>query len=286
MQFLCKKVIWRKYLSLFTYTTVYPFFELFPGFFIYTFGITLSLCFFAFLWNLRRLAKRFGYSFSFFSQNILWFFLSTFIFSRIFYVIGRWQDMKFIKDPLHFFLMNEYSFSLFGAIFWFLIVLKILTYLESSTLRRYIDGVVLSFLFILVIGFVWALLGGQVYGKPTDFGIEISYINSFTQVEYQVPVFPLPIVYTLCSVLIFSWLYILSLFTQHIKGFIGYLGLIIFGVMILVFDSFSGKQDILSVVSMFNLPQVYACILIGWSAVHLHTIFKMEAQQTPLSDIE
>lgn len=266
---------------------MYPFFEIFPGFFVYTFGLTLSLCFFAFLWHLRKLAKRFGYSFSFFTQNILWFFLSTFIFSRIFYVIGRWQDMKFIKDPLNFFLMNEYSFSIFGALFWFLLVLKILTHLERSTIRRYIDGVVLSFLFILVIGFIGALLWGQVYGKPTDFGIEISYINSFTQVEYQVPVFPLPIVYAFFSLLIFSGMYILSLFMQHIKGFTWYLGLILFGAMILIFDSFSGKQDILSVVSVFNLPQVYALILIFWSSYNLYSIFKTDMQsQTNVADIE
>lgn len=258
---------------------MFPFFEIFPGFFVYTFWLTLTLCFFAFLWNLQRLAKRFSYSFSFFTQNILWFFLSVFFFSRVFYIIGRWQDMKFINEPMSFFLMNEYSFSIFWAIFWFLWVMWILVRLERSSMARYIDGVVLSFLFILVIGYIGALFWGQVYGKPTDFGLEISYMNAYTQVEYQVPIFPLPIVYALCSFIIFSGLYILSLFL-HVKWFIGYMWLILFSVMILIFDSFSGKQDILSVSTVFNLPQVFALILAVWSGYMLMKLFKNEQRNS------
>jgi len=252
---------------------LFPFFEIFPGVFVYSFGITLTICFFAFVWNLQRLAKRFWYSFSFFTQNILWFFLSVFFFSRAFYIAWRWQDMKFIQDPIQFFLMNEYSFSIFGAIFWFLVVLGILTRLERSSISRYIDWIVLSFLFVLVLGYIWSLFWGQVYGKPTDLGIEISYTNSYTQVEYQVPIFPLPIVYAFVSFLIFSGLYILSLFL-HIKGFIGYMWLILFSIMILIFDSFSGKQDIISVSSVFNLPQIFSFILLVWSSFKLYSIFK------------
>jgi len=47
--------------------------------------------------------------------------------------------------------MNEYSFSLFGAIFGFWLVMMILARLERSSVNRYIDGVVLSFLFIMII---------------------------------------------------------------------------------------------------------------------------------------
>jgi len=96
---------------------LYPFIEIFSGTFLYAFGVALSICFFAFLWLLKKLSKRFAYSFTFFSHNILWFFVSVFIFSRLLYVIGRWNDMKFIKDPFQFFIMSEFNFSLFGAIF-------------------------------------------------------------------------------------------------------------------------------------------------------------------------
>jgi len=242
---------------------------------VYTFGLTLTLCFFLFLWNLKRLAKRFGYSFSFFTQNILWFFLSTFLFSRIFYVLGKWNDMKFIKDPFQFFIMNEFNFSLFWAIFGFSLVLYILTRLEKSSVIRYIDGVVLSFLFVLVLGYIWAFFGGQVYGRETTLWIELTYTNAYSPVPFQVPVFPLPLIYMFMSFLIFCGMYMLSLFI-HIKGYIWYIWLMLFGAMILIFESFSGKQDILSVISVFNLPQVFALITIIGSWYQFSKIFSSD----------
>jgi len=250
---------------------LYPYIEIF-WVFIYTFGLTLCVCFFFFLWNLRRLAKRFGYSFSFFSQNILWYFLSVFVFSRLFYVLSRWNDMKFIKSPFEFFIMSEFNFSLFGAIFGFLLVTGILLRLEKSSLKRYIDGIVLSFLFIITIGYFGSLLWGQVYGKETSYGIEMIYSHPFTPVPFQVPIFPLPIVYMLASFLLFSAMYILSLFI-HIRGFVGYLGIIIFCTLVLIFESFSGKQDVLSVTSIFNLPQVFALVLASWAWYKFYGIF-------------
>lgn len=255
---------------------MYPFFEITSGTFLYTFGVALTLCFFLFLWNLQRLEKRFAYSFSFFSHNIIWFFISIFVFSRLFYVIGRWSDMKFIKNPFEFFIMSEYNFSLFGAIFGFSVVLFILTRLERSSITRYIDGIVLSFLGVLIVWYIWALFWGQVYGRETNFGIEMVYNNAFTPVPYQVPIFPLPIVYAIVSFCIFSAMYILSLFV-HIRGYIGYIGLLLFSSMVLILESFSGKHDILSVNSIFNFPQVFALILAIWSGYQFFHIFKNEA---------
>jgi len=254
---------------------VFPFFEIFPEVFLYTFWLTLTVCFFLFLWNLKRLSKRFGYSFSFFTQNIIWIFISTFLFSRALYVLGKWNDMKFIKDPGQFFIMSEFNFSLFWAMFGFWLALYILTRLEKSSLLRYIDGVVLSFLFVMVVGYIGSIFWGQVYGRETMIGIELLYSHPHSLVASQVPVFPLPIVYTLISFIIFSAMYILSLFI-HIRGYIGYLGLVLFGAMILIFESFSGKQDILSVSSVFNLPQVFALMLIVWSWYNFSQIFKNE----------
>lgn len=261
---------------------MFPFIEIFPGVIIYTFGLALTICFFLFLWNLNRLAKRFWYSFSFFTQNVIWFFLSTLFFSRLFYIIGKWNDMKFIKDPFQFFIMNDFNFSLFGAIFGFLLVLKILTRLEKSTITRYIDGVVLSFLFISVIWFIGAFFGWQVYGRETMMSIDILYTNAYTPVPYQVPIFPLPLVYTLTSFIIFSSMYILSLF-MHIRWYIWYIWLMLFWASILIFESFSWKQDILSVISIFNLPQVYALILIIWSWYNFSQIFIWKDSQWNIS---
>lgn len=263
---------------------MYPFFDLFWAR-IYTFGIALTLCFFAFLWNLRRLEKRFWYSFTFFSHNILWYFTSVFFFSRVFYVIGRWNDMKFIKDPFQFFMMSDYNFSLFWAIFWFLVVLLILSRIERTPISRYIDWVVLAFIWALCVGYIGSFFGGQVYGRETMFGIEITYQNvAFASVPYKVPVFPLPIVYTLLSFFLFSGLYILSLFI-HIRGFIWYLGLIIFSSMILIFEFFSGKPDILSVSTAFNLPQFFALFLSIGSWYQLYKIFKNESNVSENNNI-
>lgn len=262
---------------------MFPYFNI-SGALIYTFWIALTLSFFIFLWNLQRLEKRFSYNFNFFSHNILWFFLSVFFFSRVFYVIARWNDMKFIKEPFQFFVMSEYNFSLFGAIFGFLLVLYILCRIEKTSINRYIDGLVLSFLFMMIVWYIWAFFGGQVYGRETMFGIEYTYTNSATPVPYQVPVFPLPIVYAIFSFLIFSGLYILSLFV-HIRWYIGYLGIILFSSMILVFEFFSGKPDSLSVNTAFNFPQVFALILISWSAYQLYKVFKDAKTSTTDSHI-
>ncbi len=171
--------------------------------------------------------------------------------------------------------MSEYNFSLFWAIFGFWLVFFILTRLERSSITRYIDGVVLSFLGVLIVWYIGAFFGWQVYGRETTLGIEIMYTNAFTPVPYQVPIFPLPIVYAILSFLIFSAMYILSLFI-HVRGYIGYVGLLLFSAMILVFEFFSGKQDILSVYSVFNLPQVFALFLAIWSGYQLLNLFKKD----------
>lgn len=257
---------------------MYPYFILFSDIFIYIFGISLFICFFVFLWSIRRLGKRFWYSFSFFSQNILWFILSIFVFSRLFYVVSRWQDMKFIKNPFEFFVMNDFNFSLFWAIFGFLLVARILLRLEKNSLNKYIDGIVLSFLAVMVVGYIWALFWGQVFWRETTFGIELSYQHHRANVPFQVPIFPLPIVYALGSFLIFCAMYILSLFI-HIRGYIGYMGIMLFCTMILIFESFSGKQDIISVSSAVNMPQIFAGILWVWAAFRFYSIFS-EPQKT------
>ncbi len=171
--------------------------------------------------------------------------------------------------------MNEFNFSLFGAMFGFGLVLYMLSRLEKSSILRYIDGVVLSFLFILVIGYIGAFFGWQVYGRETALGIELTYTNAYSPVPFQVPVFPLPLVYMFMSFVIFCAMYMLSLFI-HIKGYIGYIGLMLFSSMIIIFESFSGKQDILSVVSIFNLPQVFALILLIWSWYQFAQIFSSD----------
>lgn len=255
---------------------MYPFFEPFPGVFIYTFWLTLSICFFVFLFLLYRNAKKFSYDFTFFTHNIIWFFLSTFFFSRLFYVIANWYDQRFIwEKPLQFFIMSDFNFSLFGAIFGFLFVYYMLTRLEKRNFERYIDGSVIAFFGVLVIGFIWAFFGGQVYGRETTLWIEILYnMHTFSPIPFQVPIFPLPLIYALFSLFIGIWVYTLSLFV-HIRGFIWYVGLLIFSAMVLILEFFSGKQDILSIHSFINFPQLCALILALWAGYKFFSITKI-----------
>ena len=245
---------------------MYPFFEPFSWIFIYTFWLSLTICFFVFLFLLHRNSKKFWYDFNFFTHNIIWFFLSIFFFSRLFYVIANWYDQRFIwENPIQFFIMSDFNFSLFWGIVWFLIVYYILSRVEKRDFERYIDGIVMAFFWVLVIWFIGSFFGWQVYGRETSFWIEILYNrHSFSPIPFQVPIFPLPIVYALFSLFIAIWLYILSLFVR-IKAFIWYVWLLLFSAMILVFEFFSWKPDILSSHSFINFPQLCALIFAFWA---------------------
>ena len=232
---------------------------------IYSFWLTLTVCFFLFLWMLKKISKKEGTDFSFFTKNILWYFLSVFIFSRLFYVISNWNDLKYIRNPFDFFIMSDYNFSLAGAIFWFLFIFYL--HLRSNRLRLkdYIDPVVLSFLFIVFIAYIWALFGWQVYWRDTSFWIEILYTNSFSPVPYQVPIFPLPIVYSILNFILFSVLYILSMFIK-IRWFVWYIWILVFSSFILIFEFFSWKYD-------DTLKNIFGINIIQFLSIFLIIIF-------------
>jgi len=191
---------------------MFPLFEPINWIIIYSFWLSLTICFFMFIWMLRKLSVRLWFDYIIFKKNILWYFLSVFIFSRLFYIIWKWHDLKYIKDPLEFFIMDEYSFSLAWAIIWFFIILFITIRLRRERLNNFIDWLIISLFFILFIGFIWAFLGWQVYGRETLFWIEIAYTHPFSPVPYQIPVFPLPIVYSVLFFMLFSISYISSMY--------------------------------------------------------------------------
>ena len=161
-----------------------------------------------------------------------------------------------------------------GALVWFLIVLIINTRLEKTSLNKYIDGLTISLLFVFILWYIGAFLWGQVYGRETTFGIEMLYTHAFTPVPYEVPVFPLAIIYSILSFILFSGLYILSMFT-HIKGFIWYLGIIMFSCILLIFEFFSGKFDIFKLAIGINMTQLCALVFIVISAIELYKILKV-----------
>jgi prolipoprotein diacylglyceryltransferase len=240
---------------------MYPFFEVFPWFYIYTFWLSLTICFFVFLWMLKKLCHRFWINDTFFFNRILWYFLSVFIFSRLFYVISRWNDFKFIKAPLEFFLMSDYNFSLIWAFFWYFLVMFISIVLHSLRSWKYMDVSVLSFLFASVIWYIWAFFGWQVYWKETNFWIEILYTNPFSPVPYEVPVFPLPIVYSIVFFILFCILYMLAMFI-NVRWVVWYIWLVLIWAVLLVLDNFSWKYDFFKVEFWISFTQIWAIALI------------------------
>ena len=257
---------------------MFPFFELFSGIRIYTFWLTITLCFLLFIWMLKKLSIRFGNDFNIFSKNILWYFLSVFIFSRLFFVIWKWNELKYIKDPFDFFIMNDYNFSLVWAFIWFFLILFMNLRIRKEKIDKYIDTISISIIFILFIGFSWALFWWQVYGTDTHFGIEILYTHSFSPIPYQVAIFPLPIIYSILFFLLFSTLYILSMYI-HIKSLLWYLWMMSMASFLLIFDFFSWKTDILKELIWINITQLFSLFLLIYCAHRLYIIFK-DATQT------
>lgn len=252
---------------------MFPLFEPISWFIIYTFWLTIAICFFLFLWMLKKLSTRFWYNYMFFKKYTLWYFLTVFFFSRLFFVIWKRNDLKYIKNPFEFFIMSDYNFSLTWALVWFFAVLTTTIIIKKERLNNYIDWLTISLLFVLFIGFIWAFLWWQVYGRETLFGIEILYTHPFTPVPFQVPVFPLPIVYSILIFILFSLSYIASMYI-HIKWFIWYVWLIIFWSIILIFDFFSWKYDIFKDYIWINISQTFSVLLIIFCAYRLFLIFK------------
>lgn len=261
---------------------MFPYFEVFGWFNIYTFGLTLTLCFFIFMWMLKRLCHRFWINNSFFFNRILWYFLSIFLFSRIFYVIWNWDNFKFIQDPLEFFLMSDYNFSLMWAIFGYLLVLFVTIVMHWLRSWKYMDVSVLSFLFSSIFWYFWAFMWGQVYWKETNFWIEVLYNSTISTVPYEVPVFPLAIIYSILFFILFSALYMLAMFVT-VRWIIWYFGLIIFSTILLILENFSWKYDFFKQEIWINLTQIWAIFLIWFCAFWLYRIYKTPVSSDILS---
>lgn len=263
---------------------MYPFIEPFTWILIYTFWLTITICFFMFIWMLRKLSIRFSFDFLIFKKNLVWFFLSIFFFSRLFYVISRWNDLKHIENPIEFFIMNDYNFSLMWALFWFFLVFFILIKLRKEKLDNFINWIVLSFLFVLPIWFLWSLLWWQVYGKETFYWIEIMYNHPFTPVPFKVPVFPLPIIYSILFFVLFSSLYILSMYVKF-KNILWYLGLMIFSCIIFIFEFFSWKYWIFKDFIYLNLSQLCAIAIFIFCFINLKKIYKEDSKDKTLINL-
>lgn len=258
---------------------MYPFLDVF-WYRIYIFWIVLLLSVVIFFFMLRRLRGRYVFDMNIFSNNTLWYFLSIFFFSRLFYVISKWHDLKFIENSAQFFITTDYDFSLFWAIFWFVIVFFINIRLRREKLIKYIDSIVLSFLLALSVWFIWAFFWGQVYWQATNIWIEITYNNPFSPIS-STPVFPLPLIYFILFFIEFAVLYILSMYIK-VKWFIGHIWLIVFSLIILIFENFSWKQDIFDSLIFLNMNQILAIMLMIFSFYRLYIISQISWKDTSI----
>lgn len=253
---------------------MYPQIEIL-GVTIYTFGLALSISFILFFFMLYRLSEKFGINANFFLGNVLWFFLSMFVFSRFFYIITEWRDFQFLWNQgiLKFLLMSDYNFSLMGGVLGFMIVLLFQLKRFKISARKYIDAIVLSFLFAAIIGFIGAFFGGQIYGRPTDSFMGIAATSDVSNTPYTSPMFPLALLYSFVSFILFFCLYLVRKFTK-IEWLVGYVGILLFSVMLFSAEFYSGGTDIFKAYVFFNLNQIGSVLLFFIWFQGLYRIYK------------
>lgn len=230
---------------------------------IFTFWITLIITTFLFGWMLRKLSKKSGVNFRFFSRNFLLFIVSILIFGRLFYFlehIDQWNySIKYGVQTILF--STNYNLSLIGSIFGFLAVL--LGKVESFWLNRdkYLDISVLSFLFASWVWWIGWFISEVIYGQNTLLPIWISYNNPDTTVPLWWDLFPLGILYSIITFFLFFFIYTMNQ-TAKIHGLSSALGLIGFSLMLFVWEFFDGARENNPLLFWyFSLTQI-CCILI------------------------
>lgn len=253
---------------------MFPYLINFWSFKIMSFWLAITICFFMFVWMLNKMSKKHNFDFNIFKRdmNLLWFFISTLFFSRLFFIIWKWNDYKWISSPTHFFVANDYNFSLMGWIFWFLFVFFILLKIRKEKLEQYIYWLVTAFLFVLPLWYLWAFLGWQVYWLDTNFWIEISYNTKNPNIPFVAPVFPLPIFYWVIFFIVFCGIYISDLYFKE-KEILWYGWIMIFSLIIFIMDFFNWKTDIFKDFININLSQISAIILFIFWAYKIYLLY-------------
>ncbi|MFO0763550.1 MAG: prolipoprotein diacylglyceryl transferase family protein [Candidatus Gracilibacteria bacterium] len=240
---------------------------------IFTFGITLIISTFLFGWMLRKLSKKGGVNFRFFSRNFLLFIVSIFVFGRLFYFlehIDQWSySMRYGLQTLLF--STNYNLSLVGSIFGFLVVLW--SKVESFGLNRdkYLDISVLSFLFASWVGWIGGFISEVIYGQNTSLLIGVSYNNPDTTVPIGGDLFPLGITYAIVTFFLFFVIYTMNQ-TSKIHGLSAALGFIGFSIMLFVGEFFDGARENNNLLfGYFSITQV-CCVLLF--LLGSHELFK------------
>jgi len=213
--------------------------------------------------------------------------ISIFIGSRLLYIISEWRDEKFIflnliewKGFWNFihklFVAWEYNLSLAGGIIGFIIIFFIKNRKTSNhDIHQYIDILMYAFLIAGMIGYIWALFGGQIYGIPADSWISLVYNDKNSIVPFRNPVLPLPILYWIWCGAIFLFLYRFGTTKNVPNGWVGYMGIWLYAIMVFLGEFINGSSDMLSSSSLhININQLLSLFLIGYSLTWLSKLMK------------
>ncbi len=252
---------------------MYPQFQ-FLGVTVHAFGLALAGALFAFYAVVRRASARSSAVQGFALGEMWWFLLAGAAASRLAFFVQEWRDYKFVLADGKWFdsiFMSDYNLSLAGALTGF----GALAWWRSLRLRRkerrsVLDAYVLGFLAAAPVGYLGALLGGQIYGisLPAESAWGVYYTHAAAAVPGELPRFPLALAYAGAAVLIFCACRFAAPL-RKIPGASGALGMVLFGAVVLAGEFFSGSQDIVGSYLRLNLGQfgALAAIFLGFKTL-------------------
>lgn len=263
---------------------MYPVITLWNWISIYTFWLCMIIAwalFFVFLhyFSLRKWSTKHIF------DSIIDFTLSIFFFGRIFYIISDWRSEKFLFIDLfetgdifaflkQFFITDNYSLSFAGGVIGFLIVFVWKTWNRAKDRPKYWDIIIPAFLIAGSVWYLGTLLGGQLYWVVFDSFFSIHYTSLDSIVPFQNPTFPLPVLYIFSTLLIAFFLYRIDSKIRLPEGFIGYMGMGLFSLVLFLGEFLNGASDFFSSRVYLNITQLIALILISYSLIWILRLIK------------
>ncbi|MBC7498266.1 prolipoprotein diacylglyceryl transferase [Candidatus Gracilibacteria bacterium] len=263
---------------------MYPIISLGNWITIYTFGLLMIIAWAVFFMLLHYFSLRRGLPKHIF-DSIIDFTLAIFFFGRIFYIFSAWRTEKFLFVDLfstgdiftflkQFFITDNYSLSFAGGVVGFLTIFLYKTWNKERERPKYWDSIIPAFLIAASIGYIGALLGGQIYGIVLDSWFSIYYTSSDSIVPFQNPTFPLPVLYSIFALLTAYFLYRIENKVALPEGLIGYMGMGIFATVLFLGEFLNGASDLFSSRIYLGLTQIIALCIISYALVGILRIMR------------
>lgn len=263
---------------------MYPLFHITPYIEVHFFGIFLVTAWLVFFWLLHKYSVEHGLNKNIFG-DIVSYTLSIFFMGRIFYILSDWRNEKYIFIKLiqegavgeflqRFFITQNYEITLAGGIIGFLIVFLWKIRRSWYVFGKSIDIIVRSFFYAATIGYTGALLGWQIYGIPFDSVFSLLYMDKNSIVPIGSARFPLPVLSILTSVSIALALEKIRKTITLPDGFLGYIGIWMYGIVLFLLEFTSGSADMFqSYPPYISLNQIIwlACTILALVWILRHT---------------